>query len=274
LISALIDAQARLPEAAPGSLSTNPSDDRVCFESWNSWRLADGRWRESLLFATEYITTSWSASYRIQQPVGEGFLYSDCDGIPRFGFHSPPTKSTYTTVTVTQSALQHAVNQNLNYTVFSEGSPEPNCTVSDSFCEKFLQAEALKQSESGADEFAYMNGQGLSRLNRPCTFCHLDSNAEVILIYWPPALTSRDICAKNGYGAAITVSHSDTVPKTATMDAITFNGIGVKRIDATDGSFLDLRKHYCRSISSTFTSPASGGKGVSDTVHSYSPSDA
>jgi len=47
---------------------------------------------------------------------------------------------------------------------------------------------------------------------------------EVILFYWPPTLTSRDICAGNGYGTAITVSTNTIFPSIITTSAITFKG--------------------------------------------------
>jgi hypothetical protein len=80
---------------------------------------------------------------------------------------------------------------------------------------------------TGLDEFDFYHQTiaGLPKVS-DCpvdTQCKVDVGNEVILIYWPPELTSRDICAAEGKAKASTITRADR-PSIVTMNALTFRG--------------------------------------------------
>lgn len=86
----------------------------------------------------------------------------------------------------------------------------------------------------GLDDFKYATGEeiylGACRL-QIWNSCFLIAGSEVVLIYWPPTLTSRDVCAANGYGTAVTIpSQTGTQPHIVSTSAITFHRTGVADI--------------------------------------------
>jgi hypothetical protein len=61
----------------------------------------------------------------------------------------------------------------------------------------------------------------------PCPLsqaCELKVGDEIVLLYWPPTVTSRDICALDGYGSAQTIKQPQNSEITVTMNAIAFRG--------------------------------------------------
>jgi hypothetical protein len=61
--------------------------------------------------------------------------------------------------------------------------------------------------------------------------CWVQIDQEVLLIYWPPSLTSRDICANDGRGKAVTLSQEYSTPPVVTVSAITFSGPDISMED-------------------------------------------
>jgi hypothetical protein len=230
-------------------MTTPAPDSASCAASWASY---------SKYLSLLYLKTpkGWDTSYTLRtyetlRPVGDGFVYTACDGIPRFRFSSTPTATITTTFFVnnTQYSAREETTQSF-----------PNCEPDRGLCDKLWQkynsnssaglddAENLEPNMPVADIFLLLGNCGTS-------YCGLEAGEEVVLIYWPPAVTSRDICAADGHGAAVTLSLPVvTTPVVITTSAITFRGQDLYSIDTSEPS----RTRVAPSILTgpfTFTSP-------------------
>jgi hypothetical protein len=93
--------------------------DQECHDSWYTWRSSTRSWLLSCISADiasgHYTLTSssYKGLYTLQQGIGNGSVYTDCDKIPRFMFHSPPTSSTLTTMTATHWRSDKLLNSTL-----------------------------------------------------------------------------------------------------------------------------------------------------------------
>jgi hypothetical protein len=117
-----------------------------------------------------------------------------------------------------------------------------------------MRNETQKKEALNNDELERHDSRG---------YCSLFMKQEVIMIYWPPNLTSRDICASNGY-TAVTLPSNPSHPSVVTMDAITFSGehFYVKEAYYTEGAgrmaSANMASHIGTSVLSgpfIFTSP-------------------
>jgi hypothetical protein len=91
-------------------------------------------------------------------------------------------------------------------------------------CREFRKKAFDKSLEKPNFAGDMMFNDGSSLGNYCGRTCAVEAEAEVVLIYWPPVVTSRDICASNGYGEAKTLTPDTVRPSIVTMDAITFQG--------------------------------------------------
>jgi hypothetical protein len=118
-------------------------------------------------------------------------------------------------------------------TGIDEQNPEPTCKYDWSYkystCSDKWSAyrSSLGAISTGLNEFDFYQQTvaGLPHVS-DCpidTQCMVNMGDEVVLIYWPPELASRDICAAEGKAKASTISRADR-PSVVTMDAITFKG--------------------------------------------------
>jgi hypothetical protein len=120
------------------------------------------------------------------------------------------------TVTITRDQAVRPIQLDFKYPRDS-----PNCSIGRAFCDKLFLA--------GVDYVAS------SRTNkiipppfRACPvrpFCKLSLH-EVVIIYWPDNVVSRDICGNDGYGSSEVLAHIPTLsePIVVTTTAITFRG--------------------------------------------------
>lgn len=98
--------------------------------------------------------------------------------------------------------------------------------------------------EFGLDDFDYLKpGDG----GRPCIIdnspvgrlCGMEGGKEVVLLYWPPELEARNICAANGQGTAFTKGYQNLIsPFVVTTSAITFSGLGIEEF-SSDGRLAE-----------------------------------
>ena len=217
-----------------------------CKASWISymreeWAHRSIRATEKGLLTTEIRTSIFESIERIgisetsQEP---------CDGIARVKFPSSNDALTTKLVTVIKTyqlpllSEQFQISQVRNSTML----PPPNCVLDRYNCmlisigvflEKFSIVkqdiaklwvpEACRQFEIvKGNENPYIPNEG----NRQDGWsCELITDQEVVLIYWPPNVTSRDICASNGAGTAVTLPQPTYSNKTYfTTTAISFAG--------------------------------------------------
>jgi hypothetical protein len=189
--------------------------------------------------------------------VGPGVVYTECDGVPRFRPIGPPTSRITRYVTVTQERTELGmtlVATQPEYT-FKPCRPKMDPEVEDPRRREFLEAcqaawnEVLLPSFNRTNELGAETDYAHVMEDTHCgELCQIEAGQEVVLLYWPPVVTSRDICSAGGYGTATTISQIDSssTPVVVTMDAITFRGQDV----------------YLRTITWTSVFTPIGGKSV------------
>jgi hypothetical protein len=211
-----------------GERATNLTEaDKECHESWLSWNFKSLEYEKAhhTFNRTEPVTYA----FLVSKGIGDGTTYSTCDGIPRFRFNSSPTRSTTTVVTVT---YQYYEESPVGYDKIAKLIPQPQCDIEFKKCPLFDDLYRSQRLKSGLDDFRYAKpGQEYIRPWGPCGLmlsgCSISTGSEVVLIYWPPRLKSRDICANDGYGTAETINEPKDNPLIVTTNAITFGGFGV-----------------------------------------------
>jgi hypothetical protein len=190
------------------------------------------------------------------RPAGNATTYTECDSIPRVRFHSPPTSTITTTVTETWTTLRKIGR----YVLSSDGSaipeyeaaskafeevmpPEPKCVIDKAWCQKHRQDYLSERLKTGAEDLdlhimADSAPEDVS-MEGPCPAvpvdCALEMDQEVVLLYWPEHLISRDICAVNGLGTAVTVEPFFTTGYSTVVDAISFRGPAIQQITFWNG---------------------------------------
>ena len=183
------------------------------------------------------------------ESFGLNSTYRDCDGIPRLAFLAPPTR----TVTRRVDVLSMFTGSYWKflplppptsapaYSTTSMREPEkpttlqkpttPSCTLEERQCQEM---QAFWEGEYGAnpdprilsihsDRFQGVRPFGVI----PCKQyqgCRMEMGDEIVLLYWPPTVTSRDICALDGHGSAQTIEQPQNSEVIATTNVITFRG--------------------------------------------------
>jgi hypothetical protein len=194
---------------------------------------------------------TWLSIFETIKTVGGGEHYTACDGIPRFRFTPGGITSVITSfVTATGTRIDWgSVN----------ADPYPECKMSDEFCQEKYDIFLANSSSFEVAE----NNIKIDHLQKSCSSlrqCYLGFESEVVLLYWPPTIRSRDICASDGVGAGITVpvTPSQTV---ITTSAITFSGrdLYLREIDEEGASTRNIpqttKAQYLYTLSSVLTGP-------------------
>jgi hypothetical protein len=159
-------------------------------------------------------------------------------GIKRARLHGTPTKFENHLVQVVQTIVTERENT-CTRLEYLEDLPEPNCGRDSEYhastcSEKWAKYTSMVLAEPSQlrhefDFYAHTTMSGYPDLSdcesNSHNFCVVDPGADVMLIYWPPEVTSRDICANGGAGTASTVTPSQIGPKRiAVLPAITLKG--------------------------------------------------
>lgn len=185
---------------------------------------------------TWYRVRPTTVSYLLSKGVGDGEVYTECDGVPRFRFYSSPTSSTVSIATITYQEFYGTDRYDTDSDrAKSELPPKPTCTIESSKCDQFHDRYRSKRLKSGMEDFVYPDmGRRDYDEGGPCNItldgCMVNLGSEVVLIFWPPRVFSRDICANDGMGTAQTVAGLHDGPSVVTVDAITFQGLDVREI--------------------------------------------
>jgi hypothetical protein len=211
-----------------------------CYKSWESNTFQPPKtdeWRRcfptKILSPSDFQTFTATSILQTIKRIGPGSTYEDCDRITRFKF-SPNASITTTRSLITMTDRVYDLGNWTAQCTSSSTSPPPMpplpCKVPPAFCDDLWASYASKfRTFSETEPFQTVPGRPVL----PCVNkgqCVLDFLNEVVLLYWPPKLTSRDICASNGLGSAETISvrHSSTV--VTTISEITFRGTDLYRL--------------------------------------------
>jgi hypothetical protein len=115
-------------------------------------------------------------------------------------------------------------------------SPIPKCTVDDAHCAGYWSRYRAERIRSGLEDFDFLRpGDG----GMPCGIveghegshdcCGMEGGRELVLIYWPPYVDGRNVCAADGQGTTVTRDyHNVKSPLVVTIPAITFRGLGIE----------------------------------------------
>jgi hypothetical protein len=213
-----------MSDAESRKVVTGMEDSERCDRSWMEWDLDN-----SVTLTSEFATYLKTQVFATLEPVGEGSLYSECDGITRFKFLSSPTSTRIGTVTVIRTqtvwkTTSKSISTNANLL------GRPTCYPALDYCtsknNQFIR-DLMKSADVMPAHPTSMRPFEMACQAPPFdqeSNCDLWSDSEVMLFYWPPHLTSRDICANNGYGTAVTISQNFASIPTHVTSAITFEG--------------------------------------------------
>jgi hypothetical protein len=192
----------------------NPEQE-ACYSSWYShlYDYAD----PSNIEKYKPTTTTSVLVYETIESFGPNLTYTDCDGIPRIRFTKLPTRSITSLVTVT-------VSRDNGWSYYrKDNGTKPQCGKLDPFYCRLLYAASYQ--EIGPD--VIYNDQDIAPIPQElCPILHtcLADIEEVILIYWPDNIVSRNICALNEHGSSVTRPWDSRRGSIFTTDAITFKG--------------------------------------------------
>jgi hypothetical protein len=162
------------------------------------------------------VIKTYFTTFETVKSVGSGEHYTACDGIPRFRF-TPGGITSVVTSQMTATAVGTYFPSNSSTHEF------PKCRMNHEFCQEKYDTFLANSSNMESPDLGSLN---VGSLQRPCSSlrqCYLGFDAEIVILYWPPLITSRDICASDGVGAGVTipVTPSQTI---ITTSAITFRG--------------------------------------------------
>jgi hypothetical protein len=213
-------------ENAISTTASNLEDSKSCDEAWSSWTSHQAAMSGRNILSISRSTSSWTTVWETIERFGPGKTSTDCDDIPRFSFDRSATSSA--TKTVTQSG-QDVVDTHVWWPKFNASNdlPRPGCRANTDFCEakkERLWRDRGDSIDRGFD-FPYVVIDGACGGSER-TWCRMDYDAEVVLLYWPPKLENRDICTSDGFGSATTIqpNFTNAVPISIVTSAITFEG--------------------------------------------------
>jgi hypothetical protein len=213
-----------------------PSKDIECLQEW--WNTYIPNF-ESYYFdiqtggRRQYLIAPLTGKYyyRTTQSFGAGYPYTKCDGVPRFNLTGPVTGFKTSTVAVTRTffgTVEVSRFPQSSKTKTLEEPVRPTCELSQPICASLQDLEAAYSGPPSSDPYApipfspfldFLTGLGCETMK-----CRLTIPEEVVLLYWPTEVTSRDICAANGYGNGTLLNEEDEPTATSTATAITFRG--------------------------------------------------
>jgi hypothetical protein len=227
-------AVGAVPNASP---LLNFGEAASCYRSYerSATSITTPLWRlchpSKTLSDSDYEPFTGTSIFRTIQRIGPGLTYKECDGITRFS-PSPDAASICSTYEVSLTYRGWDLG---NWTTKCESSlPEPStvtCSVPEAFC------EGLWASYRSADQIFAKTEQiqtkpAPGRPVYPCGApgeCQLDLQQEIVLLYWPPKLTSRDICMDDGIGTGKTAQDS-SASAVKTITKIPFRGVDMYRL--------------------------------------------
>jgi hypothetical protein len=225
-------------------LATLPSsataNKQQCYESYINWLMeirSSSRARELVesSLASDPSKVRRRALRTLQtvfvtiQKFGVNETYSTCDEIPRLRFLATPnvTSTKVFSLHYRQHASWEFVSPYDSWVrTVTRTVPSPNCQLDTKQCINLWAANQQYwgvKKDPVAESLDYFLVGPLACTNH-YPACNLHMGNEVVLLYWPPKLESRDICGLDGAGYAKTVPYPSDVVVTTVMNAITFQG--------------------------------------------------
>jgi len=174
-----------------GQLEATPNNDSTCLNSWRSYLTAYG-WNGSLHASnlTDISKEVVTKVFRTIQSQVPGVVYTECDGIPRFR----PTGTNV--LSITPMAVTVTQTQSYQKDTSRSIEPPPCGLLGQKACDGLYSTYL-------AEQFDYTNASKSIMLSpdEACSAadsCAFMTDSQVVLIFWPPKIRSRDICALQG----------------------------------------------------------------------------
>jgi hypothetical protein len=239
------------------SSTLHPSE---CWASWNSFSsLTDSQRFANCITET---TESWTITFASRAELASASTYTvPCEtGITRVRLLGPPTKIEASYVTVVRTEIWPQKDR----CPYQGDAQSPKCEKDSAYLEStchdmWARFTSMAKTQNYFDLYA-STMSGLSDMD-DCgmathNYCDVDPGEDVVLIYWPPEVVSRDICANGGAGTASTIRSAFIKPnQIAVVSAITFKGPDMKLIKSNHRSDLTWPEPFVLSGPFTFTSP-------------------
>jgi hypothetical protein len=198
-----------------------------CYQSYVDYSLDRiPRWKEchpsKTPLSSDRLPFSGSNVLLSVQTIGPGSTYKACDDIPRLKF-SPNAKLTRTTATI--MLTHHGWDVPPSWTedcAPATTTRSPRCRVPREFCDS-LWTSYHKALEMFSETGPFQTAPGMTLY--PCQIpdCHLNDQDDHVVIYWPPEVVSRNICAREEADFGRTLPPRS--PSVTTITKINFPGL-------------------------------------------------
>ena len=199
-----------------------------CFKSWTTF-LSDYAASEMTFLASSGTVTPTVYVWETIHSFGQNITYTDCTGIPRISFESPPTRNATSTFEVTVwEEIFRRHDARWKYKDAELGrSRMPKCSFRpedrDWYCLNLDQLNEVGPNLPNSGRYA----QPPADVCALQTYC-FPSVDEVILLYWPKNLASSNTCPSVQHRAFFSEAASEesmtTTPFVVTATEITFKG--------------------------------------------------
>jgi hypothetical protein len=204
----------------------------ACYNSWLSAVNTIRDHPEYIEITTEKASIKSVLVWETINKYGPNTTYTECDGIPRIRFLGA-TKTDKSLITVTLNAKAGPPK----FIVKNTKVPAPTCTDLDAYLCRKLQGI----DEVGGDDYGKYTIRPLEhpmfKSVCPIKFGCIPFLSEVVLLYWPEDVVSRDVCGSDGSGSSITRpwDGGNAPPVSFSTDAITFEGqdLYLRSVDGT-----------------------------------------
>jgi hypothetical protein len=185
----------------------------------------------------EYMTSE--VVWETIQQFGPNSTYTQCDGITRLKFLGKPTRTVKSEITVTMT-------ERVSLAWMTWFPDAPHCYDSDPYhCRRLqglFEVGGAMLDNTHKPQFVDWIFSAMCPIRFTCT----PVVDEVVLLYWPEDVATRDICGSDGRGASVTRPHVrvDDTPVTAVIDAITFRGqdMYLRRLDGKPFEAYNMNK--------------------------------
>jgi hypothetical protein len=260
-----------------------PDDDKACHYLWHDYARESRSIVQKLASQSKQLVERTTTDiFETIEKIGPQKTWTECDGIPRVSFYTKPNTSVTRLVTLLKTHYK-PISVFVNQLPKSALPPEPACDLTEDDCEDHfaywfnLQQEFKKLNMDAQDIKEVVPPQcfksPLFQKQEPCdgalcktmNVCHLLSSEEVVLMYWPPPISTKELCKPSSQGtmgiSKTEFSQSIVPPAVFSTTAITFQGQDLYlRTRIVDGTTHTLPRTFITSSvlygNWTFTSPS------------------
>jgi hypothetical protein len=165
----------------------NVTDDESQ-QCWDRYKEIAGSLPIPQLNASYRVYVTQTNHFEVISPVGKGGIYTTCDGVPRFRFQGTGTSSVTKMVRATTTFFEQV--DSISKTFVPCGV---NAKLQSSVCPSVWSSWYQKLS-SAREDFTRPLGEPPPEICSNPQFCRLEMAGEVVLLYWPPEVSTAREC--------------------------------------------------------------------------------